>query len=799
MRSLPTASRSGLWRSFPGLRGVARLETPVILIGGVVLLGWALDVSTLKGLPASFSPIKPNAALAFVLAGVSVALLRAEDAPPGRRRAGRALAAVVALIGALTLGEYLFGWNLGIDELLFDDPQTDVGDLPGRMGVASTIGLVLAGLALLLLDVEIARRVRPAEVLAVAMGSNALFALAGHLYGAHPLEAGISDVPMAEHSVVAFLLLAAAVLGARPDRGVMAVVTSDGAGGIVVRGALPFVIAVPIVSGWLTQKTVEQDIFSHELGHALLAISLVVATGTGIVALGGVLTRYESERQREYLKFRGLLESAPDGIVIAGPQGRIELVNRQTESQFGYRRAELIGRPVEALIPEWAQAKHSGLCAGYRASPRASPMGAGLGLSARRKDGTEFPVDVSLASVELDDRLLVVASIRDVTERKLAEEGLRASESRFRALFESVPDAVLVIGSDDRIRFANSQTGAVLGYRPDELLDRPLDILIPERARAVHAGRMSRYLRDSRPRPMGAARGLVALRKDGSEIPVDISLSPTEADGEMLVMAMVRDITAQAQAEAEIRAMTEQLEQRVRDRTAELEEANRELETFSYSVSHDLRAPLRAIDGFARILEQEVGSTLPPASQRHLGLVRRSAQEMGTLIDALLKVARLGRHSVSRKPVELGELVREVLGELRAEQDGRAVEISIGDLPTVPADRLLLKQVLANLLSNALKFTRHRDPALIEVGSYEEAGTQVVYVRDNGAGFDMRHVNSLFRAFQRLHRVDDYEGSGIGLALAARIVRLHSGRIWAEGAPGEGATFYFTLAERSEA
>ena len=252
------------------------------------------------------------------------------------------------------------------------------------------------------------------------------------------------------------------------------------------------------------------------------------------------------------------------------------------------------------------------------------------------------------------------------------------------------------------------------------------------------------------------------------------------------------------QGEAEIRALTEELEQRVRDRTAELEEANRELEAFSYSVSHDLRAPLRAIDGFARILEQEVGSTLPPPSQRYLGLVRRSAQEMGTLIDALLKLARLGRRSVSRKPVELGELVREVFGELQAEHDGRAVEISIGDLPTVPADRLLLKHVLVNLLSNALKFTRPRDPALIEVGSYEEAGTQVVYVRDNGTGFDMRHVDSLFWPFQRLHRVDDYEGSGIGLALAARIVRRHGGRIWAEGAPGEGATFYFTLSERSE-
>ena len=171
---------------------------------------------------------------------------------------------------------------------------------------------------------------------------------------------------------------------------------------------------------------------------------------------------------------------------------------------------------------------------------------------------------------------------------------------------------------------------------------------------------------------------------------------------------------------------------------------------------------------------------------------------MGALIDGLLTLSRLGRLGVSREPVALGKLVHDVVGELQTERDGRAVEISIGDLPTVPGDRLLLKQVLVNLLSNALKFTRHRDPALIEVGSYEEAGTQVVYVRDNGAGFDMRHVGTLFRAFQRLHRVAEYEGSGIGLALAARIVRRHDGRIWAEGTPGEGATFYFTLSGGSE-
>ena len=773
--------------------------TLVILIGSAALLGWAVDVSAPKGLSASFSPMTANTELAFVLAGISLALLRPEDAQPGRRRAGHALAAVVALIGALTLGEHLLGWNLGIDELLFDNPQTEVGDLPGRMGANSAFGLVLAGLALLLLDVERAQRVRTAEVLAVSMAVNALLVLAGLLYGASSLQtATFADVPMSLYSVVAFLLLAAAVLGARPDRGVMALGTSDGVGGAIVRRALPFAIAAPIVVGWLTQEGTDHDTYSQELGHALLAVSLAIGSGIGVLALGSVLARSDSARQREYVKFRALLESAPDATVIADAHGRIQLVNRQAEVQLGYTREELIGLPVDAIVPKLTQAEHSALCAGYRTSPNAHSMAAELDLSARRKDGTEFPVDISLAPVELDDELLVAVAIRDVSERRRAEEALRASHRQFETLVEAVPAAVLVAGSDDRIRYASTQTGAVLGYRPKELLGRPFDILIPERARPLHAGHAARYLRDPRPRPMDTVRGLVALHKDGTEVPVDISLNPIVIDDELVVMAMVRDVTEQTRAEAEIRALNEDLEQRVRQRTAELEESNSELDAFCYSVSHDLRAPLRAIDGFARILEDETGSVLAPPAQLHLHRVRQSAQQMGRLIDALFDLSRLGRRSLSIVPVELRPLVREVLGGLQRELDGRAVEISIGDLPTVPADRTLLRQVLANLLSNALKFTRNRDRARIEVGSYEEAGTPVVYVRDNGSGFDMRHADKLFTVFQRLHAAEEYEGSGIGLALVARIVRRHGGRIWAEGAPEEGATFSFTLSGGSE-
>jgi signal transduction histidine kinase len=242
-------------------------------------------------------------------------------------------------------------------------------------------------------------------------------------------------------------------------------------------------------------------------------------------------------------------------------------------------------------------------------------------------------------------------------------------------------------------------------------------------------------------------------------------------------------------AEEQVRALANELEQSV-DR---LSASNADLDAFSYSVSHDLRAPLRAIDGFSRILLDEHTADLAPEGQRYLGLVRKSAHEMGALIDGLLAFSRLGQQELSKRRVKVDALAREIVAELQGEIDGRNVMMSIGNLPPADADPTLLKQVLVNLMSNAIKYTRNREPAQIDVASIEKSDPSVYYVRDNGVGFDMRYADKLFRVFQRFHRAEDYEGSGIGLALVARIVQRHGGRIWAEAKPDEGATFYFTL------
>jgi light-regulated signal transduction histidine kinase (bacteriophytochrome) len=236
-----------------------------------------------------------------------------------------------------------------------------------------------------------------------------------------------------------------------------------------------------------------------------------------------------------------------------------------------------------------------------------------------------------------------------------------------------------------------------------------------------------------------------------------------------------------------------ELEKRVAERTAQWQLANKELEAFAYSVSHDLRAPLRAIDGFSRLVLQDYGPQLPPEAQRDLLKVRSSAQRMGQLIDDLLAFSRLSRQPLDKRRVAPQDLVRQVLFDLQSDRKGRQVEVVIGELSTCQGDAALLRQVWINLLSNALKFTQGRAPARIEIGCIEKDGEQVYFVRDNGVGFDMRYAGKLFGVFQRLHRTEDYEGTGVGLAIVQRIIHRHGGRVWAEAAPGEGATFCFTL------
>jgi len=378
---------------------------------------------------------------------------------------------------------------------------------------------------------------------------------------------------------------------------------------------------------------------------------------------------------------------------------------------------------------------------------------------------------------------------KEILERKGAEEALRLANAYNRSLIEASLDPLVTIGSDGRITDVNVATEKVTGHSREELIGTDFMGYFsdPEKAKAGY----QKVFQDG----FVQDYALEIRAKDGHLTPVlyNASVYRDEAGQVIGVFAAARDITERKRAEEEVRTLNAELENRVVQRTTQLEAANKELEAFSYSVSHDLRAPLRAIDGFSRILLEDYIKNLDEEGKRVLGVIRNNTQKMGQLIDDLLVFSRLGRQEIRVSEINMERLAKTVFEEVKPTQPERKMRLTIRQVPPGQGDPAMIKQVFSNLLSNAIKFTRPKETATIELGGFDQEKENFYYVKDNGVGFDMQYVHKLFGVFQRLHSSEEFEGTGVGLAIVQRIVHRHGGRVWAEGKVNEGATFYFSL------
>jgi two-component system, cell cycle sensor histidine kinase and response regulator CckA len=482
-------------------------------------------------------------------------------------------------------------------------------------------------------------------------------------------------------------------------------------------------------------------------------------------------------------RFRRLIESGIVGIVLADTSGKLHEANDAFLQLIGYTREDLeAGRIHGSKLtpPEWRDAQEIA-----RQELLAHGVTRPWEKEFYRKDGSRVPVLIAVTMLDQPNVLNVVV---DLTEQKRAQaairklEAQREADARFRGLLEAAPDAMVIVDRAGDVVFVNAQAERLFGYAQEELLGKSVDRLVPDRFRGAHAKHRGAYSDDPKTRAMGSGLDLFACRKDGSEFPVEISLSPLETKEGVLISSAIRDITERRRVEEELR--------RARD-AAEI--SSRELEAFSYSVAHDLRAPLRGINGYSAALIEDLGDKVEGEAKDYLLRISAGAARMGQLIDALLGLSRVSRRQIDRSAVDLTAMARAVMSQLREGDPARHVELLVTDGMAADADPQLLRVLLENLIGNSWKFTAKREPARIEVGQEARGDALVFFVRDSGAGFDMQFADKLFTPFQRLHAESEFGGTGIGLATVQRIVRRHGGRIWAEGAVGRGATFYFTL------
>lgn len=772
----------------------------------VALLGWALNVAELKSLNPEWAPMKPNTAIGLLLLSAGLYLAALPYGGPRHRMAQRILSAVAILISVMTLSEHGFSADYGIDQLLFtEDTPSPGATAPARMSVGTATSILLLGLSLAGLGSRAARR-HPALTHLPAMAASlvGLLAVVGYLYGVSALRSVLPFSSMALHTALCLLALGVGMLCAQPGAGPVAQVLDRSARGLLLRQLLPAMLLGPLALGWLVLAGEQAGWYEESFAMAVYAMAAVLLLMLVIMRASAAVGRFEAELSRtdETLRLRwremeAVYASAPVMLFQMDRDCRFVRVNRTMAEQYRLTPAEMQGRSVRELAPAMADmliARYQSVMAGRVPLSEVETAGSLPG-----RPGTHYWLS-SYSPLEGDDGEVfgLVGASLDITSRKQSERLLAAANLRLERAQQhaNIGDWTVEMPSGKVAWSTQMHRMFGLPMKAEPTIKYFMSRIHPDDRRGVAAA----YAALSREEVWPATLNFRSNPEHGPVRHYFATLHlergpdrrPLRAEGTLL------DITDMKRAEDDIRAMATSLERRVAERTLDLEHANRELESFSYSVSHDLKAPLRAMGGYAAILGDDHGRELSAEAVNLIELIREGARRMGALIDDILRLSKVRRVEMRVARVDLSAMARIIIARMQQDEPEREVEVRIEEGLYASGDGRLIEAALDNLLANAWKFSSRTPHARITVG--RNAGDPpVFYVRDNGAGFDMENARVLFTPFKRLHSEHEFPGTGVGLATVERVIARHKGRIWAESRLGEGATFYFTLPDPGEA